>query len=174
MPIVWAIALQRTMRIAQQLYEGIEVAGQGSVGLITYMRTDSTHLSSEAIDMARSYIDSQWGQSYLPDKPNVYTSSNKSAQEAHEAIRPTDVRLAPRDVKSSLSEDQFKLYNLIWQRFLACQMTPAQWDSTSVMVGKHAAQGRLQGHGAHAGLRRVLQGNRHSQQRGLSPLARVT
>lgn len=126
--------LQRTMRIAQQLYEGIEIAGQGSVGLITYMRTDSTHISFEAISMARSYIENQWGKSYLPEKPNFYVSSNRSAQEAHEAIRPTEVHLTSRQIKSSLNEDQFKLYSLIWERFLACQMTPAQWDSTSVLV----------------------------------------
>ncbi len=127
-------ALQHTMRVAQQLYEGIEVRGQGSVGLITYMRTDSTHISGEAINMARSYIADQWGEPYLPAKPNFYKSSNKSAQEAHEAIRPTDASLSPEQIKSSLTKDQFRIYQLIWQRFLACQMTPAQWDSTSVLI----------------------------------------
>ncbi len=127
-------ALQHTMRIAQQLYEGIEVKGMGSVGLITYMRTDSTHLSKEAIGMARSYIGGEWGDDYLPEKPNYYTSSNKAAQEAHEAIRPTDANLTPKRLRASLSNDQFRLYQLIWERFLACQMTPAQWDSTSVLI----------------------------------------
>jgi len=127
-------ALQHTMRVAQQLYEGIEIKGQGSVGLITYMRTDSTHLTGEAIEMARSYIGNEWGAPYLPDKPNFYTSSNKAAQEAHEAIRPTDASLTPKKLRASLSNDQFRLYQLIWERFLACQMTPAQWDSTSVLI----------------------------------------
>ena len=134
-------ALQRTMRIAQQLYEGVEVSGMGSIGLITYMRTDSTHLSGEAITMARSYVKDQWGDRYVPDKPNYYSSSNKAAQEAHEAIRPTDVALTPQMVRSSLGDDQFKLYQLIWSRFVACQMTPAKWDATTVLVQSdpHAA-----------------------------------
>jgi DNA topoisomerase-1 len=127
-------ALQHTMRVAQQLYEGIDVKGVGAVGLITYMRTDSTHLSPEALSMARSYIESQWGTDYLPEKPNYFKSSNKSAQEAHEAVRPTDVALSPSRLKSSLSNDQYRLYQLIWERFLACQMMPAQWDSTTVLI----------------------------------------
>jgi len=130
-------AAQTTMRIAQQLYEGVEIKGHGSVGLITYMRTDSTYLSNEAIGSARKYIGDSYGDKYLPEKPNYYKSSNKSAQEAHEAIRPTDVRLSPDDktVKASLDDRQLKLYRLIWQRFVACQMTPAQWDSTAVLLG---------------------------------------
>jgi DNA topoisomerase-1 len=126
-----------TMRTAQQLYEGIDIRGMGSVGLITYMRTDSTHLSAEAITMARGYIAKQYGDKYLPGAPNFYKSSNKAAQEAHEAIRPTDVTLSPDDpsVRGSLSDQQYKLYKLIWQRFLSCQMTPAEWDSTTVTFG---------------------------------------
>ncbi|MCC7147372.1 MAG: type I DNA topoisomerase [Phycisphaeraceae bacterium] len=127
--------LQRTMRIAQQLYEGVDIHGrEGQVGLITYMRTDSTHLSPEALGMARDYIGKEWGPQYLPDKPNVYTSSNKLAQEAHEAIRPTDVNITPKRVRSALTEEQYKLYRLIWERFLASQMVPAQWDSTVAMI----------------------------------------
>jgi DNA topoisomerase-1 len=127
--------LQRTMRIAQQLYEGIDIHGrEGQTGLITYMRTDSTHLSGEAISMARNYIDSEWGADYLPDKPNFFTSSNKSAQEAHEAIRPTDVNITPKRVRNELTDEQFKLYKLIWERFMACQCTPAQWDQTTVTI----------------------------------------
>ncbi len=125
---------QMTMRLAQQLYEGVEVKGQGSMGLITYMRTDSTHLSNEAIDAARGYIGSEFGDDYLPEKPNFYKSSNKSAQEAHEAIRPTSVTFSPKSVKSSLTDAQYKLYDLIWRRFVACQMTPAVWDSTTVRI----------------------------------------
>ncbi|MFW6031802.1 MAG: type I DNA topoisomerase [Phycisphaeraceae bacterium] len=133
--------LQRTMRIAQQLYEGVDLGGaRGQTGLITYMRTDSTHLSGEALGMARGYIDEQFGEKYLPEKPNFFSSSNKSAQEAHEAIRPTDVRITPQSVRGSLSEDQFKLYDLIWRRFVSCQMTPARWDSTTVLIEVPAAE----------------------------------
>ncbi len=127
--------LQRTMRIAQQLYEGIDIHGQeGQTGLITYMRTDSTHLSGEALSMARDYIAQEWGDRYLPEKPNFYASSNKAAQEAHEAIRPTDVRLTPKRLRGHLTDEQFKLYQLIWERFLACQMVAAEWDSTTVLI----------------------------------------
>ena len=127
--------LQRTMRIAQQLYEGIDLKGaRGQTGLITYMRTDSTHLSGEALSMARGFIEQSFGAKYLPEKPNFFTSSNKDAQEAHEAIRPTDVTIRPDDIKHLLSEEQFKLYKLIWQRFVACQMVHAEWDSTTVMI----------------------------------------
>ncbi len=135
-------ALRRTMRVAQQLYEGIDIHGnEGQVGLITYMRTDSTHLSPESIEMARSYIHEEWGDAYVPGKANVYSSPNKSAQEAHEAIRPTDVRLTPQRVRRHLNDEQFKLYQLIWERFLASQMTPAKWDSTTVLIESdpHAA-----------------------------------
>ena len=127
-------SLTRTMRIAQALYEGVNVEGAGQVGLITYMRTDSTHLSNDAISMAREHIHQTFGEDYLPKRPNTFTSSNKSAQEAHEAIRPTDVALTPEQLRPSLNEEQFKLYQLIYQRFLACQMTPAQWDSTTVLI----------------------------------------
>ena len=136
---------QVTMRTAQQLYEGIEINKQGAVGLITYMRTDSTHLSAQAIDMARNFIQSQYGAGYLPDKPNFYSSSNKAAQEAHEAIRPTDVSIRPDDpaVKRSLDEKQHKLYTLIWNRFVACQMTPAQWDATTIHIAAGSGENEL-------------------------------
>ena len=128
-------SLQRTMRIAQQLYEGIDLKGkQGQTALITYMRTDSTHLAQDALTMARGYIGDQLGDSYLPDKPNFYSTSNQQAQEAHEAIRPTDVNLTPQTVRHALNDEQFKLYDLIWRRFVACQMTPAKWDSTAVWI----------------------------------------
>lgn len=129
--------LQRTMRIAQQLYEGVDLKGaRGQTGLITYMRTDSTHLSGEAINMVRQYI-ADLGDEYLPEKPNFFSSSNKAAQEAHEAIRPTDVTLTPDSIRSHLSDEQFKLYRLIWERFVACQMTPAKWDATTVLIETH-------------------------------------
>ncbi len=125
---------QRTMRAAQALYEGVDIPGEGPTGLITYMRTDSTHVAPEAIDAARSYIGRTLGDKYLPDKPIFYKSSNKAAQEAHEAIRPTDPARTPDSVKRGLKPDQLRLYELIWQRFVACQMTPAQWDSTQVHI----------------------------------------
>jgi DNA topoisomerase-1 len=125
---------QRTMRLAQSLYEGVQIKGRGQTGLITYMRTDSTHLSGEALTQVRSYIAKQFGDAYLPDKPNFYGSSNKAAQEAHEAIRPTDVSIHPRDAAGSLNDDQLKLYTMIWNRFVACQMQPAQWDATSILL----------------------------------------
>jgi DNA topoisomerase-1 len=125
---------QRTMRAAQQLYEGVDIPGEGPTGLITYMRTDSTHLSKDALDMARAYVSKTFGPKYLPEKPNFYTSSNKAAQEAHEAIRPTTLAHSPAKLKNVLSADQFRLYEIIWQRFVACQMTPAQWDVMTVMI----------------------------------------
>ncbi len=127
--------LQRTMRVAQSLYEGIDLGGaRGQTGLITYMRTDSTHISGEALDMARGYIGERYGADYLPDKPNFYTSSNKAAQEAHEAIRPTDPSITPDSVRTKLNDQQFRLYDLIWRRFVASQMTPAKWDSTAITI----------------------------------------
>ncbi|MBN1625180.1 MAG: type I DNA topoisomerase [Deltaproteobacteria bacterium] len=125
---------QTTMRTAQALYEGVAIDKMGSIGLITYMRTDSTHLSPDAISMARDYIKIRFGDPYLPSKPNYFTSSNKSAQEAHEAIRPTDVNLTPDRVLSSLTGQQHKLYKLIWERFIACQMKEALWDYTTILI----------------------------------------
>lgn len=125
---------QRTMRAAQGLYEGVNIPGEGPVGLITYMRTDSTHIAGEALNAVRSHINSQFGEKYLPAKPNFFKSTNKDAQEAHEAIRPTDVSRHPDQVKSALKPDQFRLYKLVWERFVACQMVPAEWDATSVMI----------------------------------------
>lgn len=125
---------QRTMRAAQALYEGVEIPGEGQVGLITYMRTDSVHLSNEAIDDARGYIGKKFGKPYLPDAPLIYSSSNKDAQEAHEAIRPTLAERRPEDISGGLTQDQARLYELIWRRYLACQMTPAQWDSTAITL----------------------------------------
>lgn len=140
--------LQRTMRVAQQLYEGIDLKGMGGpTGLITYMRTDSTHLSGEALNMARSFIERSFGAKYLPEKPNFYASSNKAAQEAHEAIRPTDAALTPDKIKHFLNEEQFKLYRMVWERFVACQMVNAEWDSTTVLIaaGREGTGTRAQG-----------------------------
>lgn len=126
-------AAKRTMRVAQQLYEGIDLGSMGALGLITYMRTDSTHLSGEALTSVRHYIETQIGKDYLPEKPNFY-ASKKGAQEAHEAIRPTDPDLTPDELKSFLTDEQYKLYNLVWRRFVACQMAAAQWDTTRVEI----------------------------------------
>lgn len=127
----------RTMRTAQQLYEGIDV-GQGATGLITYMRTDSLSLSDDAVTEIRHYIDNKIGAHYLPAAAKVYKTKSKNAQEAHEAIRPTSVYRTPEAVKDFLSTDQFKLYQMIWQRTVACQMAPAKFDTTTVdiVVGK--------------------------------------
>jgi len=131
---------KRTMSIAQQLYEGIDLGSMGSLGLITYMRTDSTHISSEAISEVRNYINRNIGSNYLPEKPNFY-ASNKNAQQAHEAIRPTDVDLTPSEIKNCLTEEQYKLYDLIWRRFVACQMGQAKWDVTTLNITAQTAIG---------------------------------
>lgn len=120
----------RTMGIAQSLYEGVDLGKKGTEGLITYMRTDSVIIANEALKAARSYIKETFSHSYLPDKPVVY-SSKKSAQEAHEAIRPTNLDHTPEEVKNSLDPDQYKLYSLIWKRFIASQMKPAVYDTVS-------------------------------------------
>jgi len=124
----------RTMRTAQSLYEGVNVPGEGPVGLITYMRTDSTHLSGDALGMVREFVSKRFGKDYLPEKPNFYGSSNARAQEAHEAVRPTDVDRHPDQMEAALNPDQARLYRLIWNRFVSCQMTPAQWDATTVLL----------------------------------------
>ena len=124
---------QRTMRIAQQLYEGVDVPGRGQIGLITYMRTDSRHLSQEAVQQTREFIGQQFGPQYVPEKPNVYASGQR-AQEAHEAIRPTEVTLRPDDVRGALTHDQYRLYSLIWTRMVACQMPPAIWKVTEAAI----------------------------------------
>jgi len=131
---------KRTMSIAQQLYEGIDLGSMGSLGLITYMRTDSTHLSNEAIGEVRNYVQHHFGPEYLPEKANVYTAK-KSAQQAHEAIRPTDVDLTPGEIKEFLSTEQYKLYDLIWRRFLACQMQLARWNVTTLNIAAETTLG---------------------------------
>ena len=132
---------KRTMIVAQQLYEGIDLGSMGSLGLITYMRTDSTQISSEAINEVRNYIRGHLGPDYLPQMPNFY-ASKKSAQQAHEAIRPTDVDLTPADIKSFLTNEQFKLYDLVWRRFVGCQMNPAKWDVTNLNIAADTSLGR--------------------------------
>ncbi|HYT21901.1 MAG TPA: type I DNA topoisomerase, partial [Candidatus Polarisedimenticolia bacterium] len=124
---------KRTMSLAQKLYEGVELGDEGSVALITYMRTDSVHVSNDALLQVRELIPERFGPNYLPEKPNYY-KSKKDAQEAHEAVRPTDATRAPEDVRKYLDEDLFKLYQLIWQRFVASQMLPAIFDQTTIDI----------------------------------------
>ena len=130
---------RRTMAIAQQLYEGVDIQGEGSVGLITYMRTDSLRISEEAIAAAKDFILSRYGKDYYPPKANHY-KAKANAQDAHEAIRPSNVRWTPEEVKASLTGEQYRLYKLIWSRFLACQMANAVYDSVSVEIlnGEHS------------------------------------
>jgi DNA topoisomerase-1 len=122
---------QRTMRVAQQLYEGVDVGG-GAVGLITYMRTDSTNLAQEAVTEIRGFVAERYGKDCLPPRPRVYKTKAKNAQEAHEAIRPTSIRRVPQDLKAHMSGDQYRLYELVWKRALACQMAHALINMVAV------------------------------------------
>ena len=124
---------RRTMSVAQQLYEGVEITGIGSVGLISYMRTDSLRLSDEAVAAARSFISENYGQEYCPKTPRVY-KTKASAQDAHEAIRPTDVALTPDRVRKDLTQEQYRLYRIIWGRFTACQMANAIYSNVAVEI----------------------------------------
>jgi len=122
---------RRTMAVAQQLYEGVDITGEGTVGLITYMRTDSLRLSDEATAAAGKFILSRYGKDYYPGKPRQY-KAKAGAQDAHEAIRPSEVTLTPEDVRKDLTQEQYRLYKLIWSRFLACQMSAAVFDSVTI------------------------------------------
>ena len=126
-------SVKRTMMIAQRLYEGVELGEEGSVGLITYMRTDSTRVSPDAISEVRNYIGTEYGANYLPEQPNTY-KEKKEAQAAHEAIRPTSAMRHPDQIKQYLKEDEYKVYKLIWQRFIASQIMPAVFDQTTVDI----------------------------------------
>ncbi len=162
----------RTMQTAQKLYEGVELSGQGQVALITYMRTDSTRVSNDAIAAVRGHIEQAFGGPYLPAKPNFY-ASGKSAQEAHEAVRPTDVGMTPRRAEQAgLGGDQLKLYTLIYNRFVASQMAPAVWAVTSVEVtagrGLFRTTGRIL---RFDGYRRVMASTGKQEDTELPPLA---
>jgi DNA topoisomerase-1 len=126
-------SVKKTMMLAQRLYEGVDIGDEGSVALITYMRTDSPRISESALHAVRDLIKTQYGEKYLPHHP-IYYKSKKTAQEAHEAIRPTAVERSPESLKDSIEPDLWKLYNLIWRRFVACQMTPALFDQTDVQI----------------------------------------
>ena len=133
-----SFAVKKTMMLAQKLYEGVELGAEGAVGLITYMRTDSTRVSDAALNEVRDFVQSQYGQNYLPEKANYYRSK-KGAQDAHEAIRPTDVARTPDSLSRYLNKEELKLYRLIWQRFVASQMMPAVFDQTTI----HISAGRF-------------------------------
>ena len=132
---------RKTMMVAQQLYEGISLGRKGPTGLITYMRTDSTRISDIALNEARTFIEDNFGKEYLPEKPNIYVAG-KASQDAHEAVRPTNIKLTPASVEQYLTKEQLKLYKLIWQRFLGSQMLPANYDMMSVTMqgGKYTAK----------------------------------
>ncbi|MBI3789105.1 MAG: type I DNA topoisomerase, partial [Ignavibacteriales bacterium] len=127
------LSAKRTMMLAQKLYEGVEVGDEGATGLITYMRTDSTRLSAEAVTQVREYIFENYGKEYVPKEPRLF-KKGKASQDAHEAIRPTSLKFTPKEVKKYLDKDIFALYELIWNRFVACQMAPAQFEQISVDV----------------------------------------
>ena len=134
---------QRTMRTAQHLYEGVELGSEGALGLITYMRTDSTRIAGEAAGVARGWLTSQYGERYLPGAARLWAGKQqKSAQEAHEAIRPTDATRTPEAVRRFLDRDEFRLYELIWLRFVAGQMAHAVYDTTTIDFNLAAASGR--------------------------------
>ena len=133
-------SVKRTMMLAQRLYEGIELGKEGAVGLITYMRTDSVRISEDALREARAYIAVKFGPEYLPDAANIYRSK-KEAQDAHEAIRPTSMEYSPDEVAKHLAEDELKLYRLIWNRFVASQMTPAVFDQTTIDISARGKDG---------------------------------
>jgi DNA topoisomerase-1 len=125
---------KKTMAVAQQLYEGINVKGKGHVGLITYMRTDSIALANQAIKGIRKFVKNEYGEKYIPKKPRHYKTKSKTAQEAHEAIRPTDFTLSPKKLKKSLNKSQYKLYKLIWDRAVGCQMSPLRYKTFKISV----------------------------------------
>ena len=141
---VLGFSTQKTMRLAQQLYEGIELKGQGTMGLITYLRTDSTRVSDEATINAAAYITEQYGEAYVSNR-EMKTDEKKRIQDAHEAIRPTDIRRTPDAVKDSLSRDLLRLYQLIWKRFAASQMTPTVYETVSVHIVSQGYQFRASG-----------------------------
>ena len=141
---------QRTMRVAQKLYEGIELPGEGQVGLITYMRTDSVTLADVAVNEIRDVIADRYGKQNVPDEPRTFKNKSKNAQEAHEAVRPTTVTHVPDEIKGSLDDDQYKLYSLIWKRTMACQMVPAVFDTVAIemAVGPEDAGHRMRANGS--------------------------
>ncbi|MDR3763489.1 MAG: type I DNA topoisomerase [Acidobacteriota bacterium] len=136
------MTVKRAMMVAQRLYEGVELGAEGTIGLITYMRTDSVRVSNEALTEVRELIGRDYGQGFMPSEPNVYKTKAQNAQEAHEAIRPSSVMRTPEEVKAYLQDDELKVYKLIWQRFVASQMTPAVFDQTTVDIHATGTDGK--------------------------------
>jgi len=171
---------KRTMMLAQRLYEGVELGAEGAVALITYMRTDSVRVSADALEQVRGHIGSNYGEKYLPEKPNFF-KSKKDAQEAHEAIRPTDVARTPESVRPYLEDDLFKLYQMIWQRFVASQMVPAVFDQTTIDVAVNdytfRASGSIQKFDGYLAAYQAVKEEEEKEDEGDSdsrPLPRVT
>ncbi len=135
------LSAERTMALAQQLYEGLPIGKEGSVGLITYMRTDSVRVAPSALEETRAYIEGKYGANFLPPRPRIFTKKAKGAQEAHEAIRPTSIRREPEAIKGYLSKDQFRLYELIWKRMVSSQMSPAILDNTTIDIESKPKKG---------------------------------
>lgn len=138
---------RKTMQVAQKLYEGVQLGGE-TAGLITYMRTDATYLAQEAVTALRATIQQQFGANYVPEKPNVYKTKSQNAQEAHEAIRPTDPQRTPDAIRSYLSVDEYKLYDLIWKRTIACQMAQALLDQTTLTIATNGGQHQFRASGS--------------------------
>ncbi|MEA1961770.1 MAG: type I DNA topoisomerase [Bacillota bacterium] len=160
---------KRTMRVAQELYEGLELGKEGTIGLITYLRTDSTRIATVAQDEALDYIKSHFGDAFAPETANIY-KSRKSAQDAHEAIRPSSVSRTPDSIKEFLSRDQYRLYKLIWERFIASQMTPAVYDTIMVDIqagdyGLRASSSQIK----FAGYKKVYNENEEEEQKNQIP-----
>jgi len=128
------MSVKRAMMLAQRLYEGVELGEEGTVGLITYMRTDSTRVSDDALTEVRELIGQTYGKEFMPESPNTYKSKQQGAQEAHEAISPTSAMRHPDEMKKFIEEDQYRVYKLIWQRFVASQMAPAVFDQTTIDI----------------------------------------
>ena len=141
------LSASQTMRTAQRLYEGTEINGD-TTGLITYMRTDSVIMSNDAINQVRGFVNENYGAEYLPDSPRIYKSKAKNAQEAHECIRPTNINLTPKDIKKYITGEEFKLYEIIWQRAVSSQMSSAILDQVAVNIMTEDQQISLRANGS--------------------------
>ncbi|MCF6158052.1 MAG: type I DNA topoisomerase [wastewater metagenome] len=161
---------KKTMLIAQQLYEGIDIGSKGTVGLITYMRTDSFHISEQALSACRKFITDKHGKDYVPDKPNIHASNKKGTQGAHEAVRPTTVEYTPESLKDFLTKDQYKLYELIWNRFVASQMKPALYAVTEVEIASGSYMFKARGRELLFAGHTVLSGHETEKDEQMLPL----
>ena len=161
------------MSVAQQLYEGLNIGKAGVVELVTYIRTDATRVSQEALTAVRAYIGDTFGKQYLPEKPQVY-AAKKGAQEAHEAIRPTSVGYTPAQVKEFLTRDQYRLYKLIWERFVASQMSPAVYDTVTAKINISMYEFRATGSQIKfGGFMKLYTESQDDEKRKRAPAARI-